>query len=161
MNSIKKGFTLLELLVVIIIIGVLAIIALVQYNSLSERSRTSEIDSVFDGLRKAEWTNFHDTGEFTNDPVALSQYVELPPYESCQPSHWFLYSLSLNCGTGLTSPCFTLTAVRCTSGGKSPNSSRVCAAYFSEDSMGNQAKSRGCEQVGGGGGGGGLGGCSN
>jgi prepilin-type N-terminal cleavage/methylation domain-containing protein len=38
----KKGFTLLELIVVIVIIGVLATLGLTQYASMVERGRSAE-----------------------------------------------------------------------------------------------------------------------
>ena len=57
-NNIKKAkdkaFTLIELTVVIIIIGILASIALPMYNSLVERSRTSEAVSTLKAILDAQ-----------------------------------------------------------------------------------------------------------
>lgn len=42
----KKGFTLLELIVVIIIIGILATLGFTQYTKVVEKGRTAEAKSV-------------------------------------------------------------------------------------------------------------------
>ncbi|MDD5130223.1 MAG: prepilin-type N-terminal cleavage/methylation domain-containing protein, partial [Candidatus Omnitrophica bacterium] len=38
----KKGFTLVELIIVVIIVGILASIGLTQYNKVVEKSRAAE-----------------------------------------------------------------------------------------------------------------------
>ncbi|MFC1709250.1 prepilin-type N-terminal cleavage/methylation domain-containing protein [Candidatus Omnitrophota bacterium] len=50
----KKGFTLLELIIVIIVIGILASIALPRYLRVAERSRMAEGKSMLGLLRGAQ-----------------------------------------------------------------------------------------------------------
>lgn len=81
----KKGFTLLELMVVVIIVGILAMIAMPQFFKAAEKARASEGVNVLGALRSAqmryyaEWENEYasdlnqlDIGfgnlKFFNDP---------------------------------------------------------------------------------------------
>lgn len=54
----KKGFTLIEMLVVVLIVGILAAIALPQYEAAIEKSRVSEALVVMKALSDAEQRYF-------------------------------------------------------------------------------------------------------
>ena len=133
----KKGFTLLELLIVIIIIGVLAVIALTQYRNLSERARLGEAKSVIGAIRTAERIYHEDHSVFASDPVDLGAYINVPPSTVCANTHWFRYTLAATGGTS-----FTVTATRCGSGGKTPNytGTPLYAISLTEDEAGAQTK---------------------
>jgi len=49
----RKGFTLIEVLIVVIILGILATIALPQFNKVVERARTSEAITNIGAIRTA------------------------------------------------------------------------------------------------------------
>ena len=50
----KKGFTLLELIIVIIVIGILASIALPRYMRVTERARVTEAKNMLSTLRNSQ-----------------------------------------------------------------------------------------------------------
>jgi len=101
----RKGFTLVELIIVVIIVGILAAIGLTQYNKVVEKSRASEARMILGTLRSAQVAENHESGTY-KDVAGLG--VDAPT--SCPSSHYFSYS----CATA-TGAC---TATRCTTGGK-------------------------------------------
>ena len=104
----KKGFTLIELIIVIIILGVLAAIALSQYSKVVEKSRGVEARTILGDLRAAEIAQYNEDGTY----VSVTSLGIGAPDGSCATTHFFSYS----CTTA-----GTCTATRCTTtAGKSP-----------------------------------------
>jgi prepilin-type N-terminal cleavage/methylation domain-containing protein len=104
----KKGFTLLELMIVVIVIGILAAIAMPRYIDTIERARMAEALSNLDVIRASEkryWAEqlgWSGTGTYTNSIDALD--IDNPNNE---PNRLFTYSI-----TGAGAAGFTATAVR-------------------------------------------------
>ncbi len=115
----KKGFTLLELIVVIIVLGILATLALTQYAKTIERSRGAEARAIVGGLRKLAASVYMTVGTTTGftDLAVLgigTSNDQVP--SSCRLSHYFTY------GAVQAAPSsVTFVATRCTAGGKTPN----------------------------------------
>jgi len=106
----KKGFTLLELIVVIIIIGILATLGFAQYAKTIERARGTEAKVILGQIRQSEEGYYLEYAAYTTDITALA--VNAPT--GCTTTHYFSYSTAgTAAGIG--------TAVRCTTGGKTPN----------------------------------------
>lgn len=76
----KKGFTLLELIVVIIVLGVIMAIALPQYFKVVERGRTAEAVNVLGVLRAAQIRYYAQNSRFTNTLANLDVDVTTPTY---------------------------------------------------------------------------------
>ena len=71
-----KGFTLLELIVVIIIIGILATLGFMQYQAVTEKSRTAEAIRVLGDLRTLEQAYYVENNKYT--PNVLHAFETLP-----------------------------------------------------------------------------------
>lgn len=103
----RKGFTLLELIIVIIVIGILATLGFTQYTRVVEKGRVAESKAVLGQLRTAQEAYKLEYGAYTSSIDNLS--VSAPT--SCASTHYFSYSTDATTGT----------ATRCTAGGKTPN----------------------------------------
>ena len=104
----KKGFTLVELIIVIIVVGILASVGMTQYTKVVEKGRAAEARMVLGTLRSAEISEYTENGAYV---VVGSLGVSAP--ESCLSTHFFSYA----CVAG-TGAC---TATRCGVGaGKTP-----------------------------------------
>jgi len=122
----KRGFTLLELIIVIIIIGVLAILGFTQYQRMVERARGAEARAILGDLRKFAYAYRMQEGTVNNIPQANLNLCTTPGQtqcipsglSGCQASHYFRYDV-----TAANDPTITITATRCGpgQGGKNPD----------------------------------------
>jgi prepilin-type N-terminal cleavage/methylation domain-containing protein len=114
----KRGFTLLEILIVIIIVAILATLGITQYMTTIERSRGAEIKQVFGHMRQmcaALYMEDGDTARCTDANLGLGAAPQTPPTATgCRTTHHFSYAVANN-GAGTA----TFTATRCAAGGKS------------------------------------------
>ena len=104
----RKGFTLVELIIVIIIVGIMAPVALTQYNKVVEKSRGAEARMILGNLRSSEIANNYDAGAY----ISVTSLGIGAPDSTCATTHYFSYA----CTTA-----GTCTATRCTAGGRTPN----------------------------------------
>jgi prepilin-type N-terminal cleavage/methylation domain-containing protein len=107
----KKGFTLLELIVVIVILGILATLGFTQYTKMVEKGRTAEARTTLGQLRSAQAAYYQEYGVYG---AALSNLPVSAP-SACTGTHYFAYS----CDTS------TSTATRCTASGKTPDAAAI------------------------------------
>ena len=105
----RKGFTLIELIVVIIIVGILASVGMTQYTKVVEKGRGAEARLILGSLRTAEIAENMENGAYQ---TVANLGVSAPT--ACAATHYFSYSCAAASGT--------CTATRCTSGGKTPDS---------------------------------------
>jgi len=101
----KKGFTLVELLIVVIIIGILATIAMPQYQRFVERSRAAEANTILGAIRNAEevykidnakYLVVTDAGDIATGPSANNKKLMsiLPVKDSTE--HYFKYTVLIS-----------------------------------------------------------------
>jgi type IV pilus assembly protein PilE len=110
----KKGFTILELIIVIIIIGVLATLGFNQYRNAIENARGAEARSVLSTLRSSQIAYRSEHPVYAN----LEQINVNAPADCNQTTHYYFYSCDTNTGT--------CTATRCIAGGKPPAADQKC-----------------------------------
>lgn len=118
----KRGFTLLELIVVIIIIGILATLGFTQFQSMIEKARGSEARAVLGDIRKSatayrlQYNTLAGPPAWSNAAAGIGAATGDIP-SACAASHYFSYT------TVAADPTITITATRCAAGtGKSPGS---------------------------------------
>jgi prepilin-type N-terminal cleavage/methylation domain-containing protein len=75
----KKGFTLLEIMIVIIIVGVLAALALPRMSIAIERARLAEGIAMAGSMRRLQHYYYHEHGKYVGpQPEECSQVANYP-----------------------------------------------------------------------------------
>ncbi|ENS7771917.1 pilin, partial [Neisseria gonorrhoeae] len=67
MNTLQKGFTLIELMIVIAIVGILAAVALPAYQDYTARAQVSEAILLAEGQKSAVTEYYPNNGEWPKD----------------------------------------------------------------------------------------------
>lgn len=106
----KKGFTLLEVLIVVIIIGVLAAIALPQYSATLEKSKSAEAATNVGSIRTALDRYWYQNGSITTTISNLD--IDDPNNVT---NKLYTYSIADD-GTTATTRVYTVTATRVSGG---------------------------------------------
>lgn len=110
----KKGFTLVELIIVIIIVGILGSLGINQYNRVIEKSRAAEARMILGTIRTAQAGYKLEHGEYA---TALSDLGVSAPEDCNQTTHYYRYLVN-PAGSGINR------AIRCTKAtGKQPGGS--------------------------------------
>jgi len=102
----RKGFTLLEVLIVVIIIGILAAIALPQYTTTIEKSRSGEAATNIGSLRTSLDRYWYQNGSITADLSSLD--IDNP---NLITNKLYTYTIADN-GTSADVRKYTVTATR-------------------------------------------------
>ncbi|OIO32835.1 MAG: hypothetical protein AUJ70_04710 [Candidatus Omnitrophica bacterium CG1_02_40_15] len=106
----KRGFTLLEVLIVVIIIGILAAIALPQYVTTLEKSKSAEAATNVGSIRSALDRYWYQNGAITTTISNLD--IDNP---NSVTNKLYTYTIT-DGGTTSTTRIYTVTATR-TAGG--------------------------------------------
>src|SRR3989338_7500069 len=134
-GGMRKGFTLIELVIVLIIVAVLGTLGLTQYTRLIEKARGAEAKEILGYIRKQAAGYYMERNSMvglTNAMVSISGTGGVPgPAVSgagsttdCAATHYFWYTIT---GTAPTATTLIATEGRCTAGGKNPNVSAAAS----------------------------------
>jgi prepilin-type N-terminal cleavage/methylation domain-containing protein len=74
--SVKKGFSLVELMIVVVIIGILAVVAMPAYQKYILKSKVAEAYSSMEVLGKSQITYYSDNREFYHLAQINPQFLE-------------------------------------------------------------------------------------
>ena len=109
----KRGFTILEVVIVVVLIGVLAAIALPEYANFLERGKVTEAVNAIGSIKSAEliykMRNDVYVSITQNTQSRLSEYLKL---DIPSTGNWYYHS-----STTTTPGGFTVSAFRLPSGG--------------------------------------------
>lgn len=126
----------MELMVVVIVVGILSSLAMANYTRAVERGRTVEARAILGQIRGAELAYYPEANSYTTTFSNLGSDINAMPQGTTgactNTTNYFRYSLS---GGGAA---FTATAVRCTSGGKTPNYSTAYMLTLNDSGGGTQ-----------------------
>lgn len=92
----KKGFTLVELLVVMTIIMVITIVGMVNYGNANKKSRDAKRKSDLESVRVALEMYRQDNGNYPADEDILvsSEYIKELPEDPQSPTKSYVYVIS-------------------------------------------------------------------
>ncbi|MDD5155255.1 MAG: type II secretion system protein [Candidatus Omnitrophica bacterium] len=116
----KRGFTLLELIVVIVILGILATLGFTQYDKVVETMRRAEAKVRIGNMRQLVTEYYLKHGSLSG----LSN-ADLGTDNTCTSSGYYKYFRSYTAADYVV-----MGADRCTSGGKTPDASRGYLYYI-------------------------------
>ncbi|HFA3982947.1 TPA: pilin [Neisseria gonorrhoeae] len=79
MNTLQKGFTLIELMIVIAIVGILAAVALPAYQDYTARAQVSEAILLAEGQKSAVTEYYLNNGEWpkNNDEAGVASSADI------------------------------------------------------------------------------------
>jgi len=112
----RKGFTLIELMIVILIIGILTTMAVPMYRKTIETSKATDALSILNAIANANRMYNLDTGNYTNGEVNSSHVLVQNKYMADHP--WASYQWKFcacntnNCG-GCGGGCSGIGRVAC------------------------------------------------
>jgi prepilin-type N-terminal cleavage/methylation domain-containing protein len=109
----RRGFTLIEMMIVVLIVGILATVSIPRYIITVERGRSAEARQALGTIREAETAFYLENDQFT----ATIGDLGLPYPAACSASYHYRYAIAVS------GAAFTATATRCTAGGKPPQGS--------------------------------------
>ena len=110
----KRGFTLIEIIIVIIIVGILGALGMTQYSNVVERGRITEAKMGIGTMRQLATEYYWEKSTLVG---LTSAYVGVD--NTCSGERFFSYSVG-----SVTDTYAYLRAYRCTSGGKTPHGNR-------------------------------------
>jgi len=87
----RRGFTLVELLIVVVIIGLLATIAIPQFANTKEKAYIASMKSDLRNLATAEEAFFYDSAHYTVNLVLLNNFrftAGVTPVLNVVPGGW-------------------------------------------------------------------------